>query len=126
MSSKPSRRSVLMTAVAAAAGAIALPSGAEPARGANAPEANQAGGSDRWILWYDKPASQWVEALPVGNGRLGAMVFGDVGVERLQINDDTLWSGGPATWDRPDAKATFEEVRRLTSLSPGNEKSRKL
>ncbi len=42
------------------------------------------------------------------------MVFGDVGVERLQINDDTLWSGGPSTWDRPDATATLAEVRRLT------------
>ena len=52
-------------------------------------------------LWYGRAASKWVEALPVGNGRLGAMVFGDVGVERLQINDDTLWSGGPATGIRP-------------------------
>src|SRR5687768_10255844 len=58
-------------------------------------------------LWYTRAASKWIEALPVGNGRLGAMVFGDVGVERLQINDDTLWSGGPATWDRPGAKATL-------------------
>src|SRR5829696_3712602 len=65
-------------------------------------------------LWYGRAATKWVEALPVGNGRLGAMVFGDVGVERLQINDDTLWSGGPAHWDRPDAKAAFAEVRRLT------------
>jgi alpha-L-fucosidase 2 len=65
-------------------------------------------------LWYGRAASKWVEALPVGNGRLGAMVFGDVGVERLQINDDTLWSGGPSNWDRPDAKATLAEVRRLT------------
>ena len=64
-------------------------------------------------LWYGRAASKWVEALPVGNGRLGAMVFGDVGVERLQINDDTLWSGGPSTWDRPDAKAALDEVRRL-------------
>ncbi|HET7769936.1 MAG TPA: glycoside hydrolase N-terminal domain-containing protein, partial [Chloroflexota bacterium] len=50
------------------------------------------------VLWYERPASAWLEALPVGNGRLGAMVFGDVGLERLQINDDTLWSGGPANW----------------------------
>jgi alpha-L-fucosidase 2 len=65
------------------------------------------------VLWYGRAAAKWVEALPVGNGRLGAMVFGDVGVERLQINDDSLWSGGPATWDRPDAKAALAEVRRL-------------
>jgi alpha-L-fucosidase 2 len=66
------------------------------------------------MLWYGRAATKWVEALPVGNGSLGAMVFGDVGVERLQINDDTLWSGGPANWDRPDAKAAFAEARRLT------------
>ena len=65
-------------------------------------------------LWYGRAAGKWVEALPVGNGRLGAMVFGDVGVEHLQINDDTLWSGDPSNWDRPDAKAAFAEVRRLT------------
>ena len=65
------------------------------------------------VLWYPRAATKWVEALPVGNGRLGAMVFGDVGVERLQINDDTLWSGGPGGWDVPGAKATLAEVRRL-------------
>jgi alpha-L-fucosidase 2 len=64
-------------------------------------------------LWYGRAASKWVEALPVGNGRLGAMVFGDVGVERLQINDDTLWSGGPGNWDTPGGKTALAEVRRL-------------
>ena len=47
------------------------------------------------ILWYDQPASEWVEALPVGNGRLGAMVFGRTKTERLQLNEDTLFAGGP-------------------------------
>lgn len=46
-------------------------------------------------LWYDKPAKHWVEALPVGNGRIGAMVFGGVEKELLQLNESTLWSGGP-------------------------------
>ena len=46
-------------------------------------------------LWYRAPASEWVGALPVGNGRLGAMVFGGVVHERLQLNEDTLWSGRP-------------------------------
>jgi alpha-L-fucosidase 2 len=45
-------------------------------------------------LWYRQPAAAWVEALPVGNGRLGAMVFGGVGTERIQLNEDTVWSGG--------------------------------
>ena len=46
-------------------------------------------------LFYDKPASKWVEALPVGNGRIGAMIFGGVEEELLQLNESTLWSGGP-------------------------------
>jgi hypothetical protein len=46
-------------------------------------------------LWYNQPARQWVEALPIGNGRMGAMVFGGVDRERLQLNEDTLWSGEP-------------------------------
>lgn len=47
------------------------------------------------VLWYDQPASEWEQALPVGNGRLGAMVFGKHGEERVQLNEETLWSGGP-------------------------------
>jgi alpha-L-fucosidase 2 len=65
-------------------------------------------------LWYPRAAARWVEALPVGNGRLGAMVFGDVGRDRLQVNDDTLWSGGPAQWDRPGAREALDEIRRAT------------
>lgn len=66
-------------------------------------------------LWYRRPAGKWVEALPIGNGRLGAMVFGGVGAERLQLNDDTLWSGGPKDWDNPKAKAALPEMRRLVA-----------
>ena len=47
------------------------------------------------LLWYESPAEVWEEALPVGNGRLGAMVFGDYGEERIQLNEETYWSGGP-------------------------------
>ncbi len=46
-------------------------------------------------LWYDQPATQWVEALPVGNGRIGAMIFGGVEDELLQLNESTLYSGDP-------------------------------
>jgi alpha-L-fucosidase 2 len=46
-------------------------------------------------LWYDKPATQWVEALPVGNGRIGGMIFGGVEKELIQLNESTLYSGGP-------------------------------
>src|SRR5215831_11909300 len=56
-------------------------------------------------LWYRRPAGQWVEALAVGNGRLGAMVFGGVERERLQLNEDTLWAGGPYDPNNPEALA---------------------
>ena len=46
-------------------------------------------------LWYDQPAEKWMQALPVGNGRLGAMVFGDPQHERIQLNEDSMWPGGP-------------------------------
>jgi len=64
-------------------------------------------------LWYRRPAQEWTEALPVGNGRLGAMVFGRVKNERLQFNEDTLWSGGPHNYDVPDAGKYLPELRRL-------------
>ncbi|KAA9129695.1 glycoside hydrolase family 95 protein [Marinihelvus fidelis] len=64
-------------------------------------------------LWYDEPASEWIEALPVGNGRLGAMVFGGVTTERLQLNEDTLWAGGPYNPANPKARAALPEIRRL-------------
>lgn len=64
-------------------------------------------------LWYARPAAAWVEALPLGSGRLGAMVFGGVGRERLALNVDTLWSGPPAGWDNPGARDLLPELRRL-------------
>ena len=64
-------------------------------------------------LWYGAPASEWVRALPVGNGRLGAMVFGGIVNERLQLNEDTLWAGRPYNPVNPDAKEALPEVRRL-------------
>ena len=59
------------------------------------------------MLWYDKPASQWVEAAPIGNGRLGAMVFGGVPAERLQLNEDTLYAGGPYDPNNREALTSF-------------------
>lgn len=64
-------------------------------------------------LQYSTPAGAWTEALPVGNGRLGAMVFGGVETERIQLNEDTLWSGFPRDWNNPGAKEALPEVRRL-------------
>ena len=62
-------------------------------------------------LWYTHPATQWTEALPVGNGRIGAMVFGGVATERLQLNEDTLWSGHPRECDNPEALQYLPQVR---------------
>src|SRR5438094_588862 len=64
-------------------------------------------------LWYRRPATQWVEALPIGNGRLGGMIFGDVVHERIQLNEDTLWAGGPYAPENPDALAALPLVRQL-------------
>ena len=64
-------------------------------------------------LWYRQAAPQWDHAMPLGNGRLGAMVFGSVNRERIQLNEDTLWMGGPRETDNPEARAALPEVRRL-------------
>jgi alpha-L-fucosidase 2 len=64
-------------------------------------------------LWYRQPASSWEEALPIGNGRLGAMIFGRVAQERIQLNEDTLYAGSPYNADSPEALAALPEVRRL-------------
>jgi alpha-L-fucosidase 2 len=64
-------------------------------------------------LWYRRPATEWVQALALGNGRLGAMVFGGVNQERLQLNEDTLWAGGPYDPTSPEALEALPEVRRL-------------
>src|SRR6185312_14060216 len=64
-------------------------------------------------LTYDKPATKWTEALPLGNGRIGAMVFGGAEDERLQINESTLWGGGPHDYTNADAYSHLDEVRKL-------------
>jgi alpha-L-fucosidase 2 len=64
-------------------------------------------------LWYAQPAKEWTQALPIGNGRLGAMVFGKVSDERLQLNEDTLWDGYPRDTTNPQALEALPEVRRL-------------
>ena len=69
-----------------------------------------------FTLFYQRPAKRWVEALPIGNGRLGAMVFGGIQEERLQLNELSLWSGGPQpNADRPDAWKHLPEIRKLLS-----------
>src|SRR5204863_1834957 len=64
-------------------------------------------------LWYRQPAANWNEALPIGNGRLGAMVFGGVATEHLQLNEDTVWAGEKRDRMNPAGPAAVKEVRRL-------------
>ena len=62
-------------------------------------------------LWYQKPAEVWEEALPLGNGRMGAMVFGGIRQERIQVNEESIWYGGPVDRINPDALEHLEEIR---------------
>lgn len=62
-------------------------------------------------LWYEKPATVWNEALPIGNGRIGAMVFGDPVNEKLQLNEGTFWSGGPCRNDNPDGAKVLDSIQ---------------
>ncbi len=72
-----------------------------------------AGSAPDLRLWYRQPAENWNQALPVGNGRLGAMVFGRTGDETIQLNEETLWSGGPYDPVVPGAYRALPEIRRL-------------
>ena len=65
------------------------------------------------VLWYDKPANGWTEALPVGNGRLGAMVYGGNLEDTIQFNEETLWSGQPHDYAHPGAYQSLGEIRNL-------------
>lgn len=73
----------------------------------------QAESPDALTLWYKQPAVEWTEALPISNGRLGAMVYGGIQKEQLQINEDTLWSGGPHDYSNPEAYSHLAVVRSL-------------
>ena len=64
-------------------------------------------------LWYGKPAKDWTEALPVGNSKLGAMVYGGTGREELQLNEETFWAGGPYDNNNPNALYVLPVVRNL-------------
>ncbi|NIG55330.1 glycoside hydrolase N-terminal domain-containing protein [Chitinophaga sp. Cy-1792] len=64
-------------------------------------------------LWYNQPAVKWTEALPVGNGRIGAMVFGGIEKEHIQFNEETLWTGGPRNYNRPGAYQYLDTLRQL-------------
>ena len=66
-------------------------------------------------LWYDAPAKLWTDALPIGNGRIGAMIYGGVAKEHIQFNESTLWTGGPRDYNHPGASGYLKEIRKLLS-----------
>ena len=68
---------------------------------------------DNYRLWYNKPAQTWTQALPVGNGIIGGMVFGTPAVEHIQLNEETIWAGQPNQVLNPEAKASLPQVRQL-------------
>ena len=72
------------------------------------------------LLWYDKPATHWLQALPIGNSHLGAMIYGDVKTEEIQLNEETFWSGSPYYNNSPESKEHLQEVRQL--IFEGKEK----
>ncbi|GAB3654317.1 glycosyl hydrolase family 95 catalytic domain-containing protein [Glycomyces tarimensis] len=96
-----------------AVGALAAPlQWAAPVAASAAPSAVRDAGD--LALWYDEPAgSDWLRALPVGNGRLGAMVFGNYASERLQLNEDTVWAGGPHDYGNPAGADALQQIRQL-------------
>lgn len=71
-------------------------------------------------LWYEQPARQWEEALPIGNGALAAMIFGGVETEQIQFNEETLWTGEPRSYAHKGASAYLEQIRRM--LNEGKQK----
>ncbi|MET8867591.1 glycoside hydrolase N-terminal domain-containing protein [Nonomuraea sp. NPDC004580] len=99
---------------AAGAGAAMLPlSWTATARAASAPPPEVRAANDL-ALWYDESAgTDWLRALPIGNGRLGAMVFGNTDTERLQLNEDTVWAGGPYDQSNPRGAAALGQIRQL-------------
>ncbi|THV42231.1 glycosyl hydrolase family 95 catalytic domain-containing protein [Glycomyces buryatensis] len=104
-----------------AVGALAAPlQWVAPRAASAAPSAVRAAGD--LALWYDEPAgTEWLRALPVGNGRLGAMVFGDATSERLQLNEDTVWAGGPHDYSNPAGADSLQQIRQLVFADQGGQ-----
>ena len=66
-----------------------------------------------YLIWYDRPAQAWEEALPIGNGRLAAMIYGHPQLEEIQLNEETVSAGSPYQNYNPQGKEALKEIRRL-------------
>ncbi|MFG1694701.1 glycoside hydrolase N-terminal domain-containing protein [Nonomuraea sp. NPDC049309] len=108
-----SRRQVLKFGAVGAGAAMFPLSWTATARAAVAPPPEVRAAHDL-ALWYDESAgTDWLRALPIGNGRLGAMVFGNTDTERLQLNEDTVWAGGPYDQSNPKGAQALDRIRQL-------------
>src|SRR5262249_34556510 len=115
------RRRTFLSGAAAAMGGLAVDEGLAAVNERPGRQTSPAGGAtnvsftgepaapaESLTLWYRRPADRWLQALPLGNGRLGAMVFGGVPRERVQLNEKSLWAGGPRDTTNPEAKRHLE------------------
>lgn len=115
-----SRRGFLKT-VTVAVGAASVAGAQLNAESSSLYEPEKAPDSPNEVLWYRQPAKTWLEAVPIGNGRISAMVFGGPEQELLQLNDGTLWAGGPHDYTSPEALAALPEIRKLVFAGKWNE-----
>ena len=110
---KLSRRDMMKTTGVIAAGSTLDVLGKQNTMAASSDESGSlASDAGEYRIWHDGPAKRFEEAFPIGNGRLGAMIYGGIGVERLSLNEDTLWSGRPRSYALPEAKTALAAVRQ--------------
>ena len=109
------KSSLLMTIIVCLVPVVVV---SENARAQESPTADRAG--EPMVLWYDKPAEKWTDANPIGNGRMGAMIFGRTGEELIQLNEDTIWAGKPHDYAHKGAVKHLPAIRKL--LFEGNQR----
>ncbi len=103
----------------ALAAAVVLSTTCQPP-GADAVSGSESA-DDTALIWFDEPAALWTEAFPIGNGRLGGMVFGRTHEELIQLNEDTVWAGGPYNSNREGGYKSLDEIRRLVFEGKGKQ-----
>ena len=111
---------VICATVTIALGAITLPTVADLTTNKDLDSSSSINASPL-CLWYRQPAEKWIEALPIGNGRVGAMVFGGLDQEKIQFNEETVWTGKPHAYHREGAVKVLPELRRLLAAGKQRE-----
>ena len=108
-----SKRFLAVCALCGLAAAMILGAGSRGPIGANAASASEGSGAQALTAWYAQPAAKWTDALPIGNGRLGAMIFGGTADEHVQFNEQTLWTGQPHEYQHEGAVKYLPTIRQL-------------